>query len=126
MSDRVRFTGWISDLLPVYAALDVLVLCSKNEGLPVSLIEAMAASVPVVATAVGGVVDLLHSGRLGAIVPPDDVEALSTAIVKALRDPLTQKITKTAREVVAQRYDIDGNMEQTTALYRRLLGRRGL
>lgn len=125
IADHVRFTGWISDLLPVYTALDALVLCSKNEGLPVSLIEAMAAGVPVVATAVGGVTDLLDNGRLGAIVPLDDVKALSNAIIKALNDPATQQIAKTAREVVAQRYAIEVSVEHTDGLYRRLLEKRG-
>jgi glycosyltransferase involved in cell wall biosynthesis len=125
ITDHVRFTGWISDPLPVYAALDVLVLCSKNEGLPVSLIEAMAAGVPIVATAVGGVIDLLESGRLGAIVPSGDAEALSSAILKALNDPVTQKAANNAHEVVAQRYSIEVSVGQTDELYRRLLGRRG-
>ena len=125
IADHIRITGWISDLLPVYSALDTLVLCSNNEGLPVSLIEAMAGGVPVVATTVGGVVDLLDSGRLGTIVPPNDVEALSAAIIKALNDPGMQEMAQTAREVVAQRYDIAHSVEQTDGLYRRLLGKRG-
>jgi glycosyltransferase involved in cell wall biosynthesis len=124
IADHVRFTGWISDPVPVYAALDVLVLCSKNEGLPVSLIEAMAAGVPVVATAVGGVNDLLEGGRLGAIVPPDDAAALSGAILNIL--PMTnaiaaQKIAAAAVEAVRDRYDIGQSAAKTDALYRRLL-----
>ncbi len=122
--EHVCFTGWITDLLPVYVTLDVLVLCSKNEGLPVSLIEAMAAGVPVVATAVGGVTDLLDSGRLGAIVPSDDVEALSEAVLMALNDPLTRQTAETAREAVRQRYDIAHSLEKTDMLYKRLLKTR--
>jgi glycosyltransferase involved in cell wall biosynthesis len=84
IAERVHFTGWIKDPLPVYNALDVLVLCSRNEGLPVSLIEAMVAGVPVVSTDVGGANDLLQGGTLGAVVAPDNPDALAAAIIKAL------------------------------------------
>lgn len=60
LSDRVRFLGWRRDLESIYADLDCLVLTSDNEGTPVSMIEAMAAGVPVLATAVGGVPDLME------------------------------------------------------------------
>jgi glycosyltransferase involved in cell wall biosynthesis len=117
---RVRFTGWITDVLPVYSALDALVLSSNNEGLPVSLIEALAAGVPVVATAVGGVTDLLEGGRLGAIVPPDNAGALADAIIAALTDP-ARAVTDETRAAVARRYDIRRSAEQTGALYQKLV-----
>ena len=117
---RVRFTGWITDVLPVYSALDALVLSSNNEGLPVSLIEALAAGVPVVATAVGGVIDLLDGGRLGAMVPPDDPGALADAVFAALTDP-ARAVTDETRAAVARRYGIRRSAEQTGALYQRLV-----
>ncbi|MFH1491261.1 MAG: glycosyltransferase, partial [Pseudomonadota bacterium] len=63
LHDHVIFCGWIKDLVPVYADLDILALTSDNEGTPVSIIEAMASSVPVIATDVGGVRDLLETGK---------------------------------------------------------------
>jgi len=126
LTDRVRFCGWATDPLPAYAALDCLVLSSDNEGLPVSLIEAMAAGVPVVATNVGGVGDLLDGGRLGAIVPPRDADALATAILSALnaqKDAGSGERAQAAREAVAQRYGIARSVALTDTLYRRLLKR---
>jgi len=73
-------TGWVRELAPIYAELDLLVVCSDNEGTPVALIESMASGCPVVATAVGGVPDLLDNGRLGQLIPPNSSEALASAI----------------------------------------------
>jgi glycosyltransferase involved in cell wall biosynthesis len=87
LGDRVRFVGWRGDLHRVYADLDVVVLTSRNEGSPVSLIEAMAAARPVVATRVGGVPDLVEDGQQGLLVPADDVEALARAIEDVLSSP---------------------------------------
>ncbi len=125
IADHVRFTGWITDLTPVYSALDTLVLCSKNEGLPVSLIEAMAAGVPVVATAVGGGNDLLDGGCLGAISPPESAAALSDAILQTLAESSTaQNTAQIARAAVRERYDISQSAAKTDALYRQLLQNR--
>jgi glycosyltransferase involved in cell wall biosynthesis len=117
IADRVRFTGWITDILPVYSALDVLVLTSRNEGMPVSLIEALAAGVPVVATDVGGVRDLLSMWQ---IVPRDDPGALAATMVIPLNDPDYQ-VTETERAEVAERYSIRRSADRVAALYRRLL-----
>ena len=70
LGDRVRFHGFQQDLRDVYAALDVLVISSKNEGVPIAALEAMAAGVPLVVTAVGGLVDLVRHGETGWLTPP--------------------------------------------------------
>lgn len=121
IDQRVRFAGWITDMPSIYSALDVVVLSSVNEGLPVSLIEAMAAGVPVVATAVGGVNDLLENGRLGAMVPSGDASAMADAIIKALTDPVTRQVTESARTAALGRYDIRHSAEKTNLLYRQLI-----
>jgi glycosyltransferase involved in cell wall biosynthesis len=84
---RVRFTGWRRNLQAVYGAIDVYVLCSRNEGTPVAMIEAMAAQRPVVATAVGGVEDVVTDGRTGLLVSPGDGGALADAMIRLARDP---------------------------------------
>lgn len=86
LAEVVRFAGWRSDLRPVYADLDAVVISSDNEGTPVSIIEAMAAGVPVVSTAVGGVPDLLSEGELGRLVHPGDPGGLAAAILEALQE----------------------------------------
>lgn len=87
LDGRVHFLGWRGDLPRLYADLDLVVLTSASEGLPVSLIEAMAAARPVVATRVGGVPDLVEDGVTGLLVPPGDPGALAEAIVALLADP---------------------------------------
>lgn len=83
---NVRFLGWRSDVETVYAASDLAVLTSDNEGMPVSLIEAALCGVPAVATNVGSVSEVVLDGRSGWLVPAD-VDALVAAVDRALSDP---------------------------------------
>jgi glycosyltransferase involved in cell wall biosynthesis len=117
LADRVRFAGWITDLVPVYQALDVAVCSSINEGLPVNLIEAMAAGVPIVATRVGGVPDLLEEGRLGAVVAPDDAAGLAAQIVEAASSGKAAARTLAAREAALREYSIARSAERTQSVY---------
>jgi glycosyltransferase involved in cell wall biosynthesis len=87
LGDRVQFLGWRADIDRIYADVDVVVLTSRNEGSPVSLIEAMAAARPVVATRVGGVPGLVEDGVTGCLLEPGDVEGLAAAIGDLLGDP---------------------------------------
>jgi glycosyltransferase involved in cell wall biosynthesis len=82
----VRFLGWRADMKQVYADLDVVALSSNNEGSPVALIEAMAAGRPIVATAVGGVGEVVRDGETGRLVPPRNPGALAEGMVDLLRD----------------------------------------
>jgi len=83
----IRFLGWRGDMRSVYADLDVVALCSNNEGSPVALIEALAAARPVVSTRVGGVPNVVEDGVSGLLVPPRDPEALADGILSVLRNP---------------------------------------
>ena len=82
LSNAVIFTGWVKDIAKVYADLDIIVLTSLNEGTPVSLIEAMASARPVVATSVGGVVDIVFNDKNGLLVGSNDVEGFAGALLK--------------------------------------------
>jgi glycosyltransferase involved in cell wall biosynthesis len=86
LDGRLTFTGWRRDLPQVYAGLSVVVNTSLNEGTPLALIEAMAAGTPVVATAVGGVPDLIRHGETGWLASNGDVAALAEGVKSALRD----------------------------------------
>ncbi len=125
LGEAVHFTGWRTDLPALYADLDVVVISSRNEGTPVSLIEAMAAGVPVVSTAVGGVPDLLQEGRLGRLVPPDDAAALAEAILAALREGRGER-TAQAQRWAFEHYSAARLVEDMRRLYRTLLAEKGL
>jgi len=86
---RVRFVGWVDAerLAPLYAAAECLVLPSLSEGFPTVVGEAMACGLPVVASRVGGVAELVAEGRTGWLVPPGDDHALWSALSSALADP---------------------------------------
>ena len=127
LADAVQFVGWRRDLAAVYSSMDLFALTSLNEGTPVSLIEAMAAGVPVVATAVGGVPDVVTDGTTGVLVPPRQPAALAAAIVDAVTRPSrSAHMAAFAREHVRKRFDTARLVQDTEALYLEVLaGRRG-
>ena len=117
----VEFLGWRPDLDRVYADLDLVVLCSRNEGLPVALIEAQAAGRPVIATRVGGVPDLVVSGDTGLLVPPDDPDALARAIQSLLDDvEMRDRLGRAGRRRVVPAYNAERLLEDIDLLYREL------
>lgn len=121
LGDAVVFTGWQREVIPIYSDSDVLVISSTNEGTPFSVIEALAAGCPVVSTAVGGVPDLLDHGNLGALVPPNNADALAAAVVQTLLQPPN---TEQLRAQVVARYGIARLTHDLDALYTRLLARK--
>jgi glycosyltransferase involved in cell wall biosynthesis len=122
LEDMVRFTGVRRDTPRIYGALDLLVLSSHNEGLPVAVIEAAAAGCYVVATRVGGVPELVTSERVGLIVPSNDVKALSATMVAALQSE--RQVPQAVRKQFAERYGIDRLTTDIDALYSGLLARK--
>ncbi len=122
----VRFLGWRRDLVRVYADLDVVALSSLNEGSPVVLIEALASARPVVATAVGGVPEVVLHGETGLTVPVSDVAALGGAVLTLLRDrPLADRLGKAGRRHVYPRYDSSRLVEDVRQLYLHELAAQG-
>jgi glycosyltransferase involved in cell wall biosynthesis len=91
LSGSVRFVGWQQDVRPWHLALDVELLLSDQEGLPLSLVEATALRVPVVASAVGGVADVVRDGIDGRLVPPRDARAAAEAVVGLLEQGATRE-----------------------------------
>lgn len=119
LRDRVTLAGWQSDLPRLYASVDVLVLSSRNEGTPVAAIEAMAAGLPVVSTAAGGVIDLIEDGRTGLTVPVGDAGALGEAMRRLAASPaLRAAMGAAGRANVAARYDHTRLVDDIDALYR--------
>lgn len=112
------FTGWIEDLSGAYADLDVVALTSLNEGTPVSIIEAMASSKAVIATAVGGVTDLITDGYNGIVVDKDDINGFTRGLSGLLKDgALRERLGRRAREFVMQRYSRERLVKDIKRLY---------
>jgi lipopolysaccharide/colanic/teichoic acid biosynthesis glycosyltransferase/glycosyltransferase involved in cell wall biosynthesis len=127
IADRVIFTGWRHDLPRIYPDLDVLVVSSKNEGTPVSAIEAMASGCPVVATRVGGLPDLIDDGKTGCLVPSEDPAALAAAILRVLRDPdAAHRMGQAARAQVREQFRAERLIGDLEGLYTELLEEKGM
>jgi len=125
LGDSVRFLGFRTDLAEVLAAADVFVLPSDREGNPLAVLEAMAAGTPIIATAVGGLPELVESGLSGLLVPPGDAAALTTALRRiyedsALRGALGANSLRRAEE----RFDISVAAREYTKLYESLVSKR--
>lgn len=123
LEGHITFTSWIEDVAAAYSDMDLLVNSSHNEGTPLPLIEALAAGCPVVATHVGGIPDLLDGGRLGALVSPNDPQALAEAMVHTLQ---TDYDPQPAREAMVNRYAVERLAQDLDSLYRGLLAKKGV
>ncbi|MGD0443660.1 MAG: glycosyltransferase family 4 protein [Edaphobacter sp.] len=122
LTAHFRFDSGVSNLREYLPGADIFVLPSRSEGFSNAIIEAMAASLPVVATGVGGNAEAVKEGVNGFIVPSEDVEALSSAILRLLSDPLkAQEMGAAGRELVKERFTIDAMMNQITHIYASLL-----
>jgi len=123
-ADRIRLVGYQSDLLDYYHAMDVLAISSLREGLPNVLLEALATEVPVVATRVGGVPQVIQDGQHGLLVEPNDVDQLTSSLSKLLGDcELRQRLAAAGRQLVEQRFSFAVRMQRIRAIYDKLLGR---
>ena len=122
LGDRVRLLGERHDVPELLAAADVFVLSSRSEGAPLSVLEAMAAGLPVVASAVGGVPELVVDGETGLLVPPGEPAALAEALARLLDDPgLRERLGAAGRERARDRFDLRGLRAAHLELYARVL-----
>lgn len=120
--DAITFTGNRSDIADLLAAMDLFVLSSHWEGLPIAALEAMAAGLPVVATAVGGTPGVVLDGKTGLLVPPSDPPALAGALQQLLSDPQQARtMGQAGRRRVEEQYTQQRMVERMEALYQELL-----
>ncbi len=126
IAGQVHFLGYRRELRPVFAAADLAVLSSDNEGTPVSLIEAAAAGLPAVATDVGGVREVVGEDT-GILVPPDDAAALAAAIVEMAGDPeRRERYGEAARKHAIDSYGAKRLLTDVDQLYRELIALRAV
>ena len=122
LQDRVRFMGYVADTARFYQALDVLAVSSIREGLPNSLLEAMALEVPVVATRIAGIPRLIVSGENGLLVEAGSEEALEAGIARLLRDRgLAANLGRAARRTVVESFGFAERMSRMTRIYDQIL-----
>jgi len=118
LHETIHFTGYRRDIDHVYSAIDLLVLPSLSEGLPMVALEAMAHGIAVVGTRVGGVPEVIADGLSGLLVPSADAGALARAIVTLLLDPtLRRAMGEAGRERVECGFSIATRAERVLAVY---------
>ena len=118
VADRMVFSGWWNDVPGLLAATTISVLTSRHEGLPCSVVESLAAGVPVVATAVDGTVEVVRSEDNGLLAPAGDIAALAQSVDRLLTDPrLLERMAAAAREGLEE-FDRDLMVRRQEDLYR--------
>jgi len=124
LSDRFHFAGGVTDMRQHLSAADIFVLPSRSEGFSNAIIEAMAASLPVVATNVGGNSEAVKDGFTGFLVPPDDPAALAAAISRLLSDQSQAKAMGAAgKAIVAENFTTEVMMTRIASAYEKLLSK---
>ncbi|CAN5658830.1 glycosyltransferase family 4 protein [soil metagenome] len=125
LGDRVHLAGLREDMCSVYRQLDLLVSSSFSEGMPLVVLEAMASGLPVVATQVGGVVDVVEQGETGWLVAPGDFDGLAGTVARALAAPdELLRMGVRARERAVAHFDLSDHVSQTDRLLTQLAGLR--
>jgi glycosyltransferase involved in cell wall biosynthesis len=122
VAERVRFLGWVPNPRAWLGAFDVLALPSRYEGLPHAVLEGLLAEVPVVATNVGSVAEVVRDGETGILVPPDDPAALAEAIRGLLSDPESaRRLAEAGRSLVLERFRPEAMVSAYEVLYDEVL-----
>lgn len=127
LEESVIFTGLRRDITDILSSIDIFVLSSIKEGFPNSLLEAMAMGKPVVATAVGGIPEVINHGTNGLLVKPADIEGLQTALKLLIDDRLmAENLGLAARDFIEKNYGITATARKWEMLYLEVLQRKGL
>ena len=127
LDERIKFTGYCVDTKGLYSIADLFVLPSLSEGSPNVLLESMAARVPIVATNVGGVPEILDDGVSAVLVPPANSELMAAAIVELLiNGSHATALGSVALERVSRVYNTTRYDQSLLNIYNRLLGERSL
>jgi len=123
----VTFAGHCDNVAARLAEADVFVLPSRSEAFPNAVLEAMAAGLPIVASGVGGILELIDPGRTGVLVPPDDSRALADALSTVISDPVSAaRLGDAARAEAGSRYSFGRMVDAFERLYLNQLARRGV
>jgi glycosyltransferase involved in cell wall biosynthesis len=126
LGPRIVFTGFRSDVPDLLAEVYISVLPSLSEGTSNTLLESMAAGIPVIATRVGGNPEVVEDGVSGLLVSPRDSAGLAAAMARLLEDgDLALRLGQAGRQRVSKLFSIDGSVHETESLYQRLVEAKG-
>jgi glycosyltransferase involved in cell wall biosynthesis len=126
LAEHVTLTGHQPSAEPYYRIADLAVLSSLSEGSPNALLEAMAAGVPAVATAVGGIPEIVQDGESALLVQPSDLEGMSAAMARLLIDEpsLALQLAERSRTLVREHHTPEGRVRKLIGIYRNVAGSR--
>lgn len=125
LADVVHFLGNRRDVPELLAAMDIFVLPSHSEGVSLAVLEAMAAGLPVIVSAVGGLPEIVQQGETGLLIPPKDPEALAHSLARVLEEPgLARSLGQKAREHVQEKYSLERMAQVVNAAYDDLVQRK--
>lgn len=126
LEDRFRFLGFRTNIHDYIAHLDALLMPSLHEGLPYTLLEAMSLGKPVLASAVGGLAEVLRDNETGLLFPPRDPAAIARACRRLVEEPdLGPRLGAAAARVQRERYTLDAMLDRYVEIYREAIARRG-
>ena len=124
IAKNVEFLGHIAqdDMPPFLRSIDMFIIPSREEAFGVAALEAMACGIPVIGSAVGGIIEVLRGGQCGVLVKPDNPDELSAAIIKLACDPEKRKLlSETGRKLVVDNYEVGRCVKMQLAVYNQLL-----
>lgn len=123
LAERVRFLGQRTDVHHLLAQAQISLLVTNWEGLPLSILEAMRAGLPVIASDVGGVAEMIEDGGTGYLVPRGGIELVSERIARLLRDPdLRSRLGASGRSRYESQFTLEHSVGRTLEVYRSVLG----
>lgn len=127
LQKSVEFTGFVADLSQALAAMDVFVAPSLTEGFPLALMEAMTAELPIAASFVGGIPEMITPGETGVLFPPGDPKALAEAVIATLADyEKAVQMAKKGKTWIRREFTPEKYIQKIDALYQELLEAKGL
>lgn len=121
LQEKARLVGFLENTVPFYSSIDLFVQSSDTEGMPNTVLEAMAMGLPVVATEVGGVGELIQNNEEGFLVPAGDAGRLAQSMIKLIESPtLREEMGKEGRAKVVQQFSFDARVKKLEELYEKL------
>jgi polysaccharide biosynthesis protein PelF len=118
LTQNLKFIGYVDNLLEWYQRVDIFVLVSQWEGIPLALLEAMSCGLPSICTAVGGIPDILSDTEAGYLVPPNDSDSLASRICELLDDETLRKtMGLRASQLVKEKYSIEDMADRILSVY---------